>query len=285
MKKSTHSKIKNTAILFELLTRQVAADTIKGVEKSPALLIIKEFFKANSILAKELVLYQTLITEKYSDQKKAEYLLNTVIKLRNDMNKEKLKDSKYSLIHEIKKHYDLNNFFRTSLSDYKVYASIYRIFEGVSVSKVSEVVQSKFTLIEHITKKNQKRLNESNESLIKDYLKQDEEIRLLAYKLMIDKFNEKYNNLSTKQKNILKEYINNVSNTTVLRQFVIAEGNLINKAVKKILPTIDDKVTAIKLNEVCNMTAEFEKAKNIKDDHILSLLLYHELLKELKNVK
>ncbi len=152
MKKSTHSKIKNTAILFELLTRQVAADTIKGVEKSPALLIIKEYFKADSILARELVLYQTLINERYNTSQKAEYLLNTIVKLRKKLNIPQLRDQKYKLISEVKKHYDLKDFFKTNLSEYKLYASIYRVFEGVSVSKVSETVQSRFTIIEHLSK-------------------------------------------------------------------------------------------------------------------------------------
>jgi len=138
MKKSTHSKIRNTAILFELLTRQVAADTIKGVEKSPALTIIREFFKADSILAKELVLYQTLMNEKYTDGSKANYLLNTVVKLRNKMNATKLSETKYNLIKEVKNHYDLKDFFKTNLAEYRIYASIYRIFEGVSVAKVAD---------------------------------------------------------------------------------------------------------------------------------------------------
>ena len=219
MKKSTHSKIKNTAILFELLTRQVAADTIKGVEKSPALNIIKNYFKAESALAKELVLYQTLVNEKYNSADKANYLLNTVLKLRNKLDANQLKNDKYNLIKEVKKHYDLKDFFKTNLNDYKVYASVYRVFEGVSVSKVGEVVKSRFTIVEHITRKTQ---NSSDlaESVTREYLKQDEEVRLLAYKLMIDKFNEKYVDLSAKQKSILKEYINNVSNTVGLKELV-----------------------------------------------------------------
>ena len=285
MKKSTHSKIKNTAILFELLTRQVAADTIKGVEKSPALAIIKEFFKSNSILAKELVLYQTLLNEKYTNSAKANYLLNTVVKLRNKMNAQKLHEQKYSLIREVKKHYDLQEFFKTNLNDYKLYASIYRVFEGVSVAKVADVVKSRYTILEHITKKNQARLNEATEVAVDDYLKQDEEVRLLAYKLMIDKFNDKYAGLSTKQKAILKEYINNVSNTVGLRDFVVAEGKAISNSIKKVLPKVTDQITQIKLNEVCNLVEKFGKARSIKEEHVLSLLLYHELLKELKNVK
>jgi hypothetical protein len=285
MKKSTHSKIKNTAILFELLTRQVAADTIKGVEKSPALNIIKEFFKADSILAKELMLYQTLLNEKYSTSDKANYLLNTVVKLRNKMDANKLKETKYSLIREVKKHYDLKDFFETTLSEYKIYASIYRVFEGVNVAKVAEVVKSRYTIVEHLVKKSSAKLNEAATAATEDYLKQDEEVRLLAYKLMIDKFNEKYAGLSVKQKNILKEYINNISNTATLKEFVVVESKAIKTQIQKTLPKVEDQVTSIKLNEVSNMLNKLDKVKSIKEEHVLSLLLYHELLKELKNVK
>ena len=284
MKKSTHSKIKNTAILFELLTRQVAADTIKGVDKSPALALIREHFKPNAILTKELMLYQTLMNEKYSSQDKANYLINTVVKLRNKLNAKVLGESKYILIKEIKKHYDLSDFFKTNLSEYKLYASIYRVFEGAVITKAAEVVRSRFTLLEHLTKRKNNTLNESN-SFVEDYIKQDEEVRLLAYKLMIDKFNEKYAGLSPKQRSILKEYINNVSNTVSLKNFLIKEADLLKTSIKKHIPTITDKVTKIKLNEVSNMLSSFSKVKTVKEENVLSLLLYHELLKELKNVK
>lgn len=283
MKKSTHSKIKNTAILFELLSRQVAADTISGIETSPALAIIKEFFKADLALAKELMLYQTILKEKYNTTKKANYLLNTVVKLRNKLNTNQLKEQKYKLICEIKKHYNLIDFFKTSLSEYKIYASTYRVFEGVNIAKVSEVVQSRYTILEHLVRKPKNKINE--EKGVENYLAQDSEIRLLAYKLMIDKFNEKYNSLSIKQKNILKEYINNISNTTALKNFILLESKSLNISIKKVLPKVQDKITTIKLNEVCNLLTKLEKIKIIKEEHVLSLLLYHELLKELKNVK
>jgi hypothetical protein len=283
MKKSTHSKIKNTAILFELLTRQVAADTIKGIDKSPALALIKEYFKSNSVVAKELVLYQTLVNERFSSTEKASYLVNTVVKLRNNLDAKTLGDRKYALIREIKNHYDLGDFFKTNLTDYKLYASIYRVFEGLTVSKAAEVVNSRYTIIEHLTKKKSNQLQESANP-VGDYLKQDEEVRLLAYKLMIDKFNAKYADLSPKQRGILKEYINNISNTVSLKEFALNEAKILQTQLKKQLPKIQDKVTKIKLNEVNNMLGAFSKMRNIKEEHILSLLLYHELLKELKNV-
>ena len=283
MKKSTHSKIKNTAILFELLTRQVAADTIKGIDKSPALALIKEYFKSNSVVAKELVLYQTLVNERFSSTEKASYLVNTVVKLRNNLDAKTLGDRKYALIREIKNHYNLSDFFKTNLTDYKLYASIYRVFEGLTVSKAAEVVNSRYTIIEHLTKKKSNQLHESTNS-VGDYLKQDEEVRLLAYKLMIDKFNAKYADLSPKQRGILKEYINNISNTVSLKEFAVNEARILQTQLKKQLPKVQDKVTKIKLNEVNNMLGAFSKMRNIKEEHILSLLLYHELLKELKNV-
>ena len=245
--------------------------------------MIKEYFKSNSVVAKELVLYQTLVNEKFSTPEKASYLVNTVVKLRNRLDTKVLRDTKYSLIREIKNHYELGDFFKTNLTDYKLYASIYRVFEGVTVSKASEVVNSRFTIIEHLTKKKSNQLQESTNP-VGDYLKQDEEIRLLAYKLMIDKFNEKYANLSAKQRSILKEYINNISNTVSLKEFATNEAKQLQTQLKKQLPKVVDKITKIKLNEVVNMLDSFPKMRTIKEEHILSLLLYYELIKELKNV-
>ncbi len=271
--------------MFELLTRQVAADTLQGSDKSPALLIIKEYFKPNTTLAKELLLYQTLLKEKYNSSEKANYLINTTIKLHNKLKKESLKQEKYNLIREIKKHYDVIDFFKTNLNEYKVYASIYRVFEGTTISRLSEVVQSRFTLVEHLTRKKTQNSNQAVSEIVESYLKQDKEIRILAYKLMIDKFNERYAGLSTKQKSLLKEYINNVSNTEDLKKILVAESEGIQRQIEKFKLKIKDKVTLIKLNEVTTMLDRFKKIKTIKEDHILSLLLYHELLKELKNVK
>lgn len=283
MKKSNHSKIKNTVILFELLTRQVAADTMKGVDKSPALDIIKNFYKSNTTLSKELALYKTLVEESYTSQTKADYLVKTVMQLRKKLNIEELKLQKYNLIKEIKKHYDLTSFFNTKINDYKLYASIYRIFEGITTVRAAEIVDSRFTIIEHLTRKNKQNLREETTQVIEDYKKQDIEIRMLAYKLMIDKFNSKYENLSTKQKNILKEYINNVSNTVSLREFLIKESLDLRLELQKESKHVTDRVVKIKLAEVVNLTKRFEKSKNIKEDSVLSLLLYHELLKELRN--
>lgn len=283
MKKSSHNKIKNTIILFELLTRQVTSDTMKGVDKSPALAILKNHFKPTTPLGKELVMYQTLVNESYKSEAKANMLINTVIGLRKKLKTEELKKAKYELIREVKKHYDLTNFFNTKIQNYKLFASVYRLFEGVSVAKATELVDSRFTVMENITRTKKKASEDKMASLISEYKKQDEDVRLLAYQLMVDKFNTKYAKLSAKQQNILKEYIYNVSNTESLREFVLKEAYSLKLELQKAAKRVNDKVIKIKLAEAIVLMKKYEKTKTIKEENVLSLLLYHELLKELKH--
>ena len=278
MKNSTHSKLKNTGILFELLTRQITADTMVGVSDSPALKIVKEFFSPKKPLARELVLYHTLINESFKTQSKAEALLNTTLRLRRNLSQKALSESKYQLIRQIKQHYDLKEFFKASVSNYPLNAAIYRIFEGASISQAAEVVRSRFTITEHIMRKKPVG-NLQDDSQV--YLNESEDIRLLAYRLMLDKFNEKYSILSQDQKHILKEYINNISNTSELCTFVIKESTKLQSQFAEKIGKVKDKITSIKLTEVASLLDRNKKIKRAKEEHVHSLLLYHELLKEL----
>ena len=278
MKKSTHSKLKNTGILFELLTRQITADTMIGVADSPALKIVKEFFSPKKPLAKELVLYHTLINESFKSQPKAEMLLNTTLKLRRNLNQKSLSESKYQLIKEIKKHYDLREFFKATVNNYTLNAAIYRIFEGANVAQAAEVVRSRFTITEHIMRK---KVATPAVDETQVYLKESEDIRLLAYQLMLEKFNDKYSTLSVGQKRVLKEYINNISNTSELCRFIIKESTQLQTQFNKKIGKVKDKVTSIKLAEVVHLLDRNKKIKRAKEEHVHSLLLYHELLKEL----
>ena len=278
MKKSTHSKLKNTGILFELLTRQITADTMVGVADSPALKIVKEFFGPKKTLAKELVLYHTLINEIFKTPSKAEMLLTTTVKLRRGLNQKVLQESKYQLIKEVKKHYDLREFFKATVADYKLHAAIYRLFEGAGVSQAAELVRSRATITEHIMRKRQL-IAEADTT--QSYLKEDEDVRLLAYRLMLEKFNDKYSVLSAGQRKILKEYINNISNTSELRTFIIEESKALKQQINKKAKNVKDKITAIKLAEVAHLLDRNQKIKRAKEEHVHGLLLYHELLKEL----
>ena len=284
-KKIKHSKVKNTGVLFELLVRQITNDTLNGIEKSNALNIVKEFFGKNTTLKRELKLYNTILKEKFSSPEKAEKFLDIVLVERKKLNNSTIKRQKYNLIKEIRKHYNLDNFFRTKISNYKVNASIYKLFEshtnlGVNDPKI--VLLSKDTIVEHISSVV---LKNSQESIMTEYSKQDKSIRLMGQKILLEKFNEKYGKrLNNNQATLIKKYINNISNTGVLTEHLTIEANISRKKITSFANKIDDKITSIKLKEVAQQLRKIEKSKTINESYLSTMMTVYELLEELQNV-
>jgi len=279
-----HSKIRNTGILFELLTRQITVDVLNNNKKAEAADILKSFFNKKTELGKEYDLYRVLTTENYKSEAKANHLVEAVVKAHQKLNASSLRREKYNLIKEIKKNYNVNDFFMARISNYKVSASIYKLFENKNNESPTNQTQNLFTIVEHITRKNVSTKTKDKE-LVEGYRKQEKDLRLLAYGILVEKFNKKYKNLSGSQKKLLKEYINNISNTNSLKGFIEEETVKVKKQLQSILPTVDDKVTKIKLNEAVNQADTLMKGRIVEDKQVVTLMRYYELVKELKNVK
>ena len=280
-----HSKIKNTGILFELLSRQITVDVMNGDDKSKSVEMLKKFFNENTELGKENQLYQVLLKENYNSSHKAEKLVDAVVKARQKLQNKKLRTEKYNLIKEIKKNYVVEDFFRARIPNYKVYASIYKKFivETTPVFNPTEEVESTFSIIEHITRNKVKSKNTDSQT-INEFKNEDKDTRLLSYQLMVDNFNGKYKKLNSMQRNLLKEYINNISNTNSLREFINGEVKKVKEILNKILPRVDDDITKIKLTEAIKQVDGIKKGKIVKDKQVVSLMRYYELIKELHNV-
>ena len=281
MKHLKHSKFKNTGVLFELLVRQVASDTLNNSD-SKAIPLIKKYFAKSTELAKELNLYQTLVKEKFSKEDKANSLIEAVLVAKSQLNQTILSRQKYNLIKEIKNNYVLEDFFKSKVNNYKTLAAVFKLFEYTIADNPVESVNNRYTLVEHITRNEVKKLTELNE--MSAFVKQDKEVRLLSYKILVDKFNEKYSDLNEGQKNLLRQYINSVSEGIELKEFINKEVSKLQKELKTLSTKIDDKVVKIKLSEVTNLLNEITTAKAVKDNHVLNMLRYHELIKELKKV-
>ena len=283
--KIKHSKYKNTGISFELLVRQIASDTVTGKD-SAAIGIVKKFF-GKTELTKEHKLYQALITSKALTEGKAESLINSVLELSSRLNKTALRKEKYNIIKEIRSHYDIEGFFKAKISNYTQYAAVSNLIEAhgsLEFIEPSQVIDNKVTLLEHITRK-EVNIEEVKDRVLEEYGKMDSGTRILAYKMLLEKFNEKYGDLTPAQKSVLKEYINNVTNTIKLREFVNEQFASINKQLIELIPTVKDKTTQIKLSEVATLLQPLDKNQNVKDENIISLLQYHQLIAELKAVK
>tara|TARA_Y100000361_G_scaffold110836_1_gene100928 strand:+ start:177 stop:1058 length:882 start_codon:yes stop_codon:yes gene_type:complete len=276
-----HSKIRNTGLLFEFLLRQITADVLNKKSNSKAANIVKTSFNENTELGKELALYNIIINKKFNTDKKADYFINEVIKERRNLNNTKLKREKYNLIKSIKETYELQKFLSSKVKNYSTYASIYKLFEYVNISPI-EKTESHFNLVEHITTNNKNNINSS----LTTALPNDEDLRILTYKTLLEKFNQKYTKLSGDQKGLLREYINNVSNTNSLKDTL----KQIVKGLKEDLKThskkLKDKVVKIKMNEAVNSIDKFcgvnDKSEIVKDSHVVQTMRYLELVKELK---
>lgn len=276
MGKLKHSKFKNTGILFELLVRQIASDTLSD-NTCYATKIIQNHFRKGSQLARELKLYQSLTKENFDSEYKASEFLNIILKERAKLNEGVLRREKYNLIKSIKDSYIIEDFFKYRVSNYREMASAYKLFENVESTSPKEYVECKNTIFEAITTD---KVVIKEEKVSEEYSKQPKEVRLLAYKFLVDSFNSKYSGLSESQKLILKNYINNIDNSNTLRKFVVSEVAKLRRELKSI--KISDKVTKIKLNETVNLISELTKHKVINENQILALLRYHQLLQELR---
>ena len=276
MGKLKHSKFKNTGILFELLVRQIASDTLSD-NTCYATKIIKNHFRKGSQLARELKLYQSLTKENFDSEYKASEFLNIILKERAKLNEGVLRREKYNLIKSIKDSYIIEDFFKYRVSNYREMASAYKLFENVESTSPKEYVECKNTIFEAITTD---KVVIKEEKVSEEYSKQPKEVRLLAYKFLVDSFNSKYSGLSESQKLILKNYINNIDNSDTLRKFVVSEVAKLRRELKSI--KINDKVTQIKLNETINLIRELTKHKVVNENQILALLRYNQLLEELR---
>jgi len=277
-----HSKFKNTGILFELLVRQVTSDMMSN-QDSKAVNIIKKYFK-NTEISKEYSLYNTVNNSPKLSEGKAESLINVVIEQSKKLDHNKLNKEKFNLIKEIRNNYDVDNFFKAKIDNYKTFAALYNLLESQYNKKFTDtkfLVTNKIVILEHITKE---LMSESKieKKAVQEFMKEDKDVRILAYRILVEKFNTQYSDLSEDQKSVLKEYINNISDTKQLKEFLNSKFSTIKEEIEDLIPLIDDKVVAIKLNEVLNFIKPISPKQNIKDEDLVSLMNYYELIKEIK---
>jgi len=277
-----HSKYKNTGILFELLVRQATSDLMSNKDPK-AVKIFKKYF-TNTELGKEYNLYNTVLNAPKLNETRAEILISTIVEQAKKLNREKLDREKYNLIREIKKHYDIDNFFKAKIDAYRVYASTYTLIESQlskELTDTKQVITNKLSILEHITKETLTERKVASK-VVEEFMKEDKEIRVLAYRFLIEKFNDKYSNLSTDQKDLLKEYINNISDTTQLSAYLNTKLIEVKQELTELKAQTNDRVLQIKLNEVLNFVKPLAANDQIKDETLIGLMQYYQLINELK---
>ena len=278
-----HSKYKNTGILFELLVRQITADTLNGVD-SPVKNILQKYF-VKTELGREYKLYETLLKRTSLTDTKADIIINTLIESSKTLNRGAIRRQKYNLIKEIKEHYNLDEFFNHKISHYKTHAAFYTLIEAYNTQQADpeQIITNRVTLLEHLTTQP---VTESKvrEGVMSEFEHMDKDVRLLTYKIMLEKFNDKYDTLDTNQKSVLKEYINSVDNSPRLKEFYTVKVNEIKQTLADLNNKTTNQVTQIKINEIINMIKVPSKTTKVNENNLVDLLQYYDLVNELKAV-
>jgi hypothetical protein len=228
-------------------------------------------------------LYETITKNKNLTEGKAEVVINSVIETSKGLNRGALKRQKYNLIQEISKHYNLEEFFKTKLPNYKTHAALYTLIEvynSENLSNPDQLITNKIAILESLTTKevNKKKVEDD---LMVEFQSYDKDLRILTYKVMLEKFNGKYATLNDNQKTVLKEFINSVDSTPKLREFYNTKIQEIKNELTVISKKVNDKVVKIKLNEVAKILSPLGKTSNVGNDDLVNLLQYYELLEEL----
>jgi hypothetical protein len=275
-----HSKYRNTGILFELLVRQTTADLIANRD-SKAVKILKKYF-TNTELGKEYALYNNVLTTPKLSESKAEMLISTIVEQYKKLNKESIQKLKYNLIKEIKSSYEIDEFFKAKVDNYKTLAAVFNTLESQNTKDVDvrQVFLNKVVVLEHVTKSKIENMPVSK-TIMEDLMQEDKEIRLLTYKILVEKFNQKYDGLSGRQKDVLKNYIVSISDTTKLNTYVNTQLTEIKSEIQTISKKVTDQVVKIKLDEVVKLIQPISK---IKDETISGLLQYIDLIEELNKI-
>ena len=280
-----HSKYRNTGLIFELLVKQIASDTLNNKD-SAAVKVIKKHFTGKTALVREFKLYEFIVKNRQVAQSKAETILSTITEISRKIDQTLLKKQKYDLISDIKENYDLNEFFAIQTPDYKALASLYCLLEAQNNNNVVDpqlLVNYKSTLLEHLTTKKQN-AEDVKDTLIEEYSKYDKDLKLLTFKILLEKFNDTYKDLLPQQKNILKEFITSVNSQTRLRNLVNEELTKISASVNKLIDRVKDDVVKIKLEEVVKSIQPLSKKDRINDNHLVNLMQYYDLVNELNSL-
>lgn len=283
--KVKHSKFRNTGLIFELLVKQVASDTLNNRD-SAAVSIIKKFYSGKSTLAKEYKLYEFITKNKSVSQSKAEAIISTITEVSRKLDQTSLKKQKYELISNIKENYNVDEFFSIQVRDYKALAALYCLLEAQNNCELVDpqtLVDNKTTILEHLTAIAQKE-EDVKDTLIEDYAKYDKDLRLLTFKILLEKFNDNYKDLLPQQKRILKEFITSVNSGTRLRNIVNEELVDIAGEVKILSKKVKDQVVKIKLDEIAKSIKPVSNKEKINDSHLVNLMQYYELIDELKSL-
>lgn len=211
--KTKHNKKRNTAILYEILVRELTKCVVEEnkMGKKAVLRIMREHFKKGTLLAQELDLYKTLSESQGLDDDTARRLLDRVVQTYNGLDKDAIFAEQSNLLKKMNR--DLPKaVFTNFVPDYKNLATISQIFSTSTTVRGKVLLENK--LVESLKAEPEKKEEEKLEVLDN-----------LTYKTFVKKFNTVYGqSLLPEQKELMTRFVMSFSDNGVeLKSFLNEE--------------------------------------------------------------
>jgi hypothetical protein len=261
-----HNKKRNTAFLYEVLIRELTKSVVqKDLKRRAAIVgLVKEFFNNNSVLKRDLKLYNEIIESRGVNKQDAEKILVYVKKERDNLNSEKLFQEQTQLVNKIHNTLSgdvLSNF----VPNYKALASIYQMFSPTTKIKNKVLVEN--VVVDYMTTK-------------MDTITEENKINHATMRIFSSKFNNHYNGLLEEQKVLLSKYVSSFSdNGLELKVYLNDEIGRIKEEIQKVKYQGELKE---KLNKVSTIIENF-KGELINEDMLKQIMKMQQLVREIQS--
>lgn len=283
--KIKHSKFKNIGLIYELLVKQITSDLMDRKD-SPAVNILRKYYtNSNSPIVQEYGLYKVIAEGVDLTTMKANNLINAVLQAAKTINVRKLSELRYQMVSEIKEHYDVDKFFSVPVKDYKTLAALYCLLETERSEEFVDpksIVYNKMTLLEHMIRRLQPQ-DQVVDNILEEYSNYDKDLRLLVFKVLLEKYNEKYGKLLGEQKAVLKKFMS-IGSEKELQEYVNEEFSKLLSEIQQCQDKVPAGIEKIKLKEAMKMIQPVPATEKVGDDHIIRVLQFYDLLYELKKI-
>lgn len=258
--------------MFEALTRASMHEAMNTGQPQRAIRIIKKHFRDE--LLSELMLYRTLSGTTEHDPKS---LLELSVQAKKTIDDAKLTKQRYELVRSIKKYYDIDTLLESKVTDYKLQASIFKLFEYTPTDNPEEYLTCRQVVTESLSNKTQS----TSDDVERVWAEQDPDIRKLGFRILVEKFNEKYKGLPERSKRLLSKYIYEDSSTPAFKEYVVSEVGYIGGRLTELNQKVNDPVVKVKIDEAINLLHSVVASKKITDEHLSGIIKYYELLEVL----
>lgn len=275
----SHNKKRNIGIIYDQMISTLCESYIKNDQDSVKKIIeiIKENFKKGTQLQKELQFFNSFLkTRDISSSLSAMIISEAKNACRNHFNQEVLDLEKSKLIKQLNYSFGKGKIFEKKVLNYKMYATIQTLLNEWRKDNpdFSDIVTYELSLNEWLT---------SKENVINEQKSTFNDIDDITLKLMNDKFNKKYKNLTETQENLIKNYITSIdtNNNKLVEELINLKESTLH-LLNQYKNSCDNKYVLDKCDNIFENINNLD-CNNLSEDNLKRFLTAAKLKDELES--